>query len=450
MTHPQKERKDLIFLSEGKLSTSDLAEIYTIYSKFDSENVPGCAFAIYQNGKSIYRHALGAANVDHGIPLSDSSRFYMASLSKQVTAATAGLLILRGKLSYDAAVSSYFDDWPEWAADVRVKHLFNHTSGLPDIYDLMEIAQISLHNVMSLNDYYGLMLKGEALKNHPGTEFSYTNSGYTVLALLIERISGLSFAEFAQEALLSPLGMNQSHFHDNRYTRIPNRVLGYEPADNGADTVSGGFRMAHVTNFQGVGPGGLYSSLRDWEYWESFWFDTHPLSPEFKELRNWMMQKEKIGDKFLEYGIGFETEIWKGTKMNGHSGNFMGFQNDVRRFPEHGLSFLTLCNRRDARPAQKNRSLAKILMRDHFQSFIEPYEGEYFSEELQAGFMLHAEKGSLTMKRRLSPTGAMSEESYDKWRIGSWELLFQRNKEGEVTGVMVSTGRANDVLFIKK
>ncbi len=446
------------------LDEATLSQIYDLYSEYDRYDAPGCAIAVYHNGETIYSAAFGMANLDYHIPLSDSARFYMASLSKQVTAAAAGLLILRGELAYDAKVSDYIEEWPDWARYVQVKHLFNHTSGLPDIYDLMDIAGISLSNVMDIDDYMSVFMRGESLKNRPGSAYSYTNSGYTALAKLIEVVSGKDFSEFVESELLIPLGMTESHFHDDRSRVIPNRVISYAPViatpftddDEGAPSAGTAtepipeFRQAYLGNFQGVGPGGLYSSLKDWKHWEAFWLDTSERPDDLRQLKQMMVQREIVRNDTLNYTMGLNVEIWQGLRMEGHSGSFMGFKTDVRRFPQHGIAMLTLCNREDANPGQKNRALAKILLRDYFEAFLAPYGGTYHNEELQVDYQLAVEDGSLKLIRRLSPRGIMTEEAHDKWRAGSWEFLFQRDAQNRISGFVVSTSRAQEVEFIRR
>jgi CubicO group peptidase (beta-lactamase class C family) len=407
------------------------------------------------------------ANLDYGIPLTDTSRFYMASVSKQVTAAAAALLVVRGEIDYEGRVSGYIEDWPEWASEVRVKHLFNHTSGLPDIYDLMDIAGISLSNVMNIDDYMSVFYGGETLKNRPGTAYSYTNSGYTALAKLVEEVSGKSFSDFVESELLEPLGMSSTHFHDDRSRVIPNRVISYAPArvatdeadeEGGPESAAGGaqdaelpaFRQTYLSNFQGVGPGGLYSTLKDWQYWESFWLNANELSDELAQLRSVMTRREVVRGDTLGYALGLDVEVWQGVLMEGHSGSFMGFKTDVRRFPQHGTAVLTLCNREDANPGRMNRQLAKILLKDVFEAFLMPYKGIYHNEELQIGYKLTVEAGSLRLHRRLSPRGVMNEEAHDKWRAGSWDFVFQRDEDDYITGFVVSTGRAREVEFVRK
>ncbi|MEX0681641.1 MAG: serine hydrolase [Balneolales bacterium] len=463
------------------------AEIYELYREYDTEDAPGCVVAVYRNGKTRYHGAFGMANLDYGIPLSDSSTFYMASVSKQVTAAAAGLLIVRGELNREAKVSGYLEDWPAWAEEVRVKHLFNHTSGLPDLYDLMEIAGISLSNVMNLDDYVSVIKNGESLKHTAGSRFSFTNSGYTILAKLVEVVSGDDFSVFVEKELLKPLGMAATHFHNDRYRVIPNRVISYAPTESGS-----AFRQTYRSNFQGVGPGGLYSSLRDWRHWEAFWSghydfqdstsrrkktgtglqegsreqqwkmnDREETSPDkqdalrnrsedFQHLRQIMTERTVVNGDTIDYGMGLQLETWQGVSMQGYFGSFMGFKTDVRRFPEHGLAVVTLCNREDADPGDKNRSIARLLLRERFESYLSPYSGTYYNEELQVEYTLTVENGGLKLHRRLHPNGFMTEDAHDKWSISSWEFVFQRDDTGGIQGFVVSTGRAREVEFLRK
>ncbi len=442
--------------------------INRLFKKYDREDVPGCAVGVYHNGEMIYRNAFGMANLDYGIPLTDSSAFYMASISKQVTAAAAGILMARDQLDPDSPVEDYLNDWPDWAREVRVKHLFNHTSGLPDSYELMNITGISLNNVMDIDDYMSVIKSGESLTNPPETRYSYTNSGYTTLAKLVEVISGRDFSSFVDAEILKPLGMTSTFFLDDRYRLVPNRVISYTPVagddvvyqENDPDSngitseAKESFRIRYLSNYQGVGPGGLYSGLKDWRHWEAFWSGDKELpvnlQEEFQELKQIMTERRVINSDTLDYGMGLELETWQGVRMEGHPGNFMGFKTDVRRFPEYGLAVLTLCNRDDANPVDINRSIAKMLLQNPFNHYLAPYEGTYYNDELQVEYNLVVDEGSLKLQRRLPPNGVMTEDEKDVWSIASWEFVFQRDEEDRITGFLVSTGRAREVEFVRK
>ena len=426
------------------LSTEKIEEIFAIY---DSDKDPGCAVAIYNDGDSVYKNAFGISNLDYGIALSDSSSFYMASVSKHVTAAAAGLLVIRGKLDEHAPVSEYIEDWPEYAADVRVGQLFNHTSGLPDIYALMNIAGIDINNPMDIEDYLEVIRNGESLTSEPGSDYSYTNSGYTTLTHLVEIITEKPFAEFVDEEFFRPFGMSATHFHSDRQRIIPNRAISYQRG-------GGHFRRTYLGMFQGVGAGGLYSTLNDWEKWEAFWngsldWNGGITSGEATELKARMIEPAKFDDETLDYGWGLDITKRKGQEVIGHGGSFMGFRTDYRRYPQKGISFLTLCNRGDANPQNFNNRLADLFLQDEFEEFLGNYAGIYRNGELPIEYELAIEDGNLKLNRRNSPNGIMTEEEEDIWRAGSWDFVFERNDTGEIKGFVVSTGRARDVEFKK-
>lgn len=426
------------------VSTEDIDEIFEMY---DKDNTPGCAVAVYRDGQTIFSRGYGIANLDYGIPISETGAFYMASISKQFTAAAAALLAVRGRLNIEAGVGEYIEEWPEWASEVKVHHLFNHSSGVPDIYGLMGVAGISTSNVMELEDYLAVINMGESLMFEPGSEYSYTNSGYTALAIIVEEISEKKFSEFVNDEFLEPFGMNSSHFHDNRYHVIPNRVISYAPSD-------GEYRRSYLGNFQGVGGGGLYSTVEDFSKWDAFWNDVLEweggiTQEEAEELKQMMTTPGIIGGEEHTYSMGLHTETEKGAQVIGHGGSFMGFKNDYRRYPESATSFLTLCNRGDAVPRNLNREVADLFLKNQFEAYLAPYEGVYRNEELPVEYSLTIEDGNLKLNRRLSPNGFMTQDDEDIWSAGSWEFVFTRNGSGDVNGFVVSTGRAREVEFSK-
>lgn len=417
-------------------------KIDSLFADYDHPDTPGCAVSVYHQGETIFNGFFGSANLDYKIPLGMESSFYMASISKQVTAAAAELLILREKLTYEDFVSDYLDDWPEWASDVQIKHLFNHTSGLPDIYALMDIGGISISNVMKLKDYMEVIYKAESLKFEPGSEYSYTNSGYTTLAFLVEIISEKPFSAFVKESILTPLEMNNTHFHDDRHFIIKNRVYSYQPGDDR-------FRHTYLSNFQGVGPGGLYSTHGDWQQWEAFWSGNVDVSDELNQIKSRMLETEEVNGEPIDYAKGLQLRTWKGQDKVGHSGSFMGFKNDYRRYTDAGYSFLTLCNRGDAEPREKNQKLANLFLEESFNEYLTQYGGTYYNDELDTEYKLIVEEGELILERRLSPSGAMDHEKNDKWSIASWEIEFYRDDADAISGFTLSTGRAKDVDFEK-
>lgn len=426
------------------VNTEEIEKIFALYS---SDSEPGCAVSVFRDGSSIYKNGFGLSNLDYGIALSDSSSFYMASVSKQVTAAAAGLLAIRGELDEHAYVSEYIKDWPDYASEVKVTQLFSHTSGLPDIYGLMNIAGIPVNNPMDIEDYMDVIRNGESLKFEPGTDYSYTNSGYTTLAHLIEVITEKSFADFVDEEFFNPFGMKATHFHSDRMRVIPNRAISYRP---GGDR----FRRTYLGMFQGVGAGGLYSTLNDWARWEAFWHGNLEwaggITPEeASELTSRMIEPAMANDDSVNYGWGLNIAKRKGREVIGHGGSFMGFRTDYQRYPQGGFSFLTLCNRGDANPEELNNQLADLFLRDDFEAYLAPFAGTYRNDELPVEYELTVKDGNLKLNRRNSPNGFMAEDAENIWSAGSWNFVFERNENGKIKGFVVSTGRAREVEFKK-
>ena len=480
--HPQKLR--LFFLLLAILTTAsgpppdsqnnqvripDPETLQNLFHPYQTDSEPGCATAVYQQGTLATHTAIGLANLDYAIPLSDSTAFYMASVSKQVTAAAAGLLIVRGQLDPDALVSNYLDHWPQWAAAVTVSRLFDHTSGLPDLYALMHMAGIAINNPMDTDDYLSVIYRGESLTHRPGARYSYTNSGYTVLVKLIETITETDFSVFVQRELFEPLGMHQSTFHNNRYRIIANRALSYAPTTDSTTPQTtppstsqafpprtGGpeqppFRLRYPGNFQGVGPGGLYSTLQDWQHWEAFWNGSNVPDPEYESLRTLLLERLASGVRTRNgeglYGWGLERHIWQGLETHMHQGSFMGFRSHQMRFPQQQVALLTLCNREDADPYVWNQRLARHILESLFGAYLRDYTGIYENSELQVRYEVRVENSELILDRRLPPQGRLTEIAPDRWEIGSMDIVFQRDASGTVTGLTVTMDRAQNVHF---
>ncbi|PKD44882.1 serine hydrolase domain-containing protein [Rhodohalobacter barkolensis] len=419
-----------------------------IFADYDDNSVPGCAVSIFRDGQSIFTKGYGVANLDYGIENSDSTRFYMASVSKQFTASAAQLLIIRGELDESDPISEYVDDWPDWASDVQVRHLFSHTSGLPDIYGLMRIGGMDINDVMDLEDYVEVIKKGEELMFEPGSDYSYTNSGYTLLAFLVQEISGMSFPEFVDKEFFEPFGMSVSHFHDDRTRIIPNRAISYQVSN-------GDIRRSYPGNFQGVGGGGLYTTHQDFEKWEQFWYGNLSWEggitrQEAEELKQTLISPTYADGELMDYRRGIRVSVRKGMETVSHGGSFSGFKTNFMRYPQSGISMVTTCNRGDADPQSFNDQIADYLLQDQFEEYLSEYSGRYINQELPAEYLLKVEDGNLHLERRLSPNGMMDEDEKDKWTAGSWDFEFFRDENGNIEGFLVTSGRAEDVEFLKE
>lgn len=421
----------------------ETARLDSVLDELSFKDEPGVLAAVFKQGELIYNSSSGLANLDHNIPLSDSSRFFMAELSKQVTAAAAGVLIHRDSLSLDTRVNDILDDWPQWAEEVRVHHLIHHTSGLPEIYDLIEITDYNMADPIDLDEYVEMLTKAEELNYEPGDEFNYSNSGYKVLTAIIERVADQNLDEFAREVFFDPLGMEDTHFHTNRSRIIPNRVLSYSGSGNN-------FRQEYMNMFQGYGPVGLYSSLRDWKKWEKMRVDNDPLGkgPEFRELLH--QNGQKNNDAEVDYVFGLERSNWKGQLQFTHAGNFMGFSHHLRYFPEYQLTVLVKSNRSGFNAESLTEELAEYLLADELKAWLEPYTGSFYNDELGVTYTITVEYGRLRLDRPHSDQSTLRYGDEDKWRMGSWDFVFDPSDNHKAERFLLSTGRAREVEFVRR
>jgi len=219
----------------GSGSTVSIADslatrIDAIFADVDRTASPGCALGVVRGGALIYERGYGMANLDDGVPLGPTSAFYIASTSKQFTATSILLLAERGRLSLDDDVRRWIPELPDCGQRITVRNLLNHTSGIRDYLGLLiGLGAGHVENLMSDDQILALIARQKGLNFKPGSEYSYSNSGYFLLGLIVKRASGLSLRQFAQANIFGPLGMRHSHFHDDRLMTIPHRVIGYDP-----------------------------------------------------------------------------------------------------------------------------------------------------------------------------------------------------------------------------
>ena len=188
---------------------------------------PGAAVIVMEDGQVVHRAGYGMAQLDHGIPISPDTVFDIASVSKQFGAMAALLLEADGKLDFDADVRTYVPELPSFGHTITVRHLVHHTSGIRDWPHVMALAGMEMSDVISFEKIIRMLLQQKSINFPPGSEYAYSNTGYNLLALIIERTSGTSFREFTTERIFKPLGMTNTHFSDDYNEVVPRRAESY-------------------------------------------------------------------------------------------------------------------------------------------------------------------------------------------------------------------------------
>ena len=209
--------------------------IDAVFAEYDRTDGPGCAVGVARAGTLVYGRGYGMGQMDHGIPLSERSVFYLASVAKQFAAAAVVIAAHEGHLSLDDEVRRHIPEFPDYGQGaVTVRHLVHHTGGVRDYLTLMSLAGTPYENILTDEAMLGLITRQKELNFAPGSEHLYSNSGYVLMAEIVKRATGRSLREYADEKIFRPLGMTGTHFHDDRTHIVRDRVFSYDPGPDGA------------------------------------------------------------------------------------------------------------------------------------------------------------------------------------------------------------------------
>lgn len=335
----------------------DTAQVDHIFAAFTKPGSPGCAMAVIQEGGIVYKHAYGMANLDHNIPIATDTVFHVASVSKQFTAASVTLLALEGKLSLDDEVRKHIPELPDFGTAITIRHLIHHTSGLRDQWSLLGFAGWRYsQDLITDDDVLELMARQRDLNFPPGAQHMYCNTGYTLLAQIVKRVSGMTFREFTNKRIFAPLGMKNTHFRDDHAEIVKTQAYGYVPARDS-------FRLS-VTNFDTVGATSLLTTVEDLAQWDRNFYD---MKVGGQALQDQIHQRGKLAwGETIPYAFGLSHGEYRGLRTVGHGGSDAGYRADVLRFPEQKMSFVCLCNLSTAGPGQLNHKVADVYLAKKF------------------------------------------------------------------------------------
>ena len=342
------------FSANAQIEKEDQVKIESLFSEWDSENSAGVAIGIIQDGKLIYTKAYGMGNLDYNIPLSASSKFYIASTAKQFTAACIALLSMEGKIDLDDEIQKYIPELPEYENKITIRNLIHHTSGLRDYLELMDMRGQSFEDYFTINDGLKLIAKQNTTNFIPGDEYLYSNSGYIILAEIVNRISGMTIRQYAQKNIFQPLGMTNTFFNDDHSQITKNRVISYR---NQSDTLK-----RFVQNFDALGDGNLLTTINDIYLWDQNFYH-HKVGG--KELNDLISTQGVLNNgNTINYAFGLIQEKYKGLKTVYHGGGFLGFRTQFIRFPEQNFSVIVFANTPDVNPTAKAYEIADIMLED--------------------------------------------------------------------------------------
>ncbi|MGM9514839.1 serine hydrolase domain-containing protein [Roseateles sp. DB2] len=382
----------------------DTAKIDAVFAAFTPQT-PGCALGVYREGQVLLARGYGLADLNHGVPITPDTVFDIGSSSKQFTALAVLMLAKEGKLDLQDPVSKHLPEMKALGQRFTIAQMLHHTAGLRDYNELLLLAGRDMGDVTSSADALRLLAAQQGLNFEPGTRFSYSNSGYFLAAMIVERVSGQSMDAFLQERVFKPLGMTVTHVRTDHTVVVPHRATAY--SQNGPTSFA-----IDMSNWNQPGDGAVQTHVRDLARWDGELARPTVIDP---TLLKALQTPGKLADgSAIQYGLGLSMDQYRGFARVHHAGAWGGYRAVVMRFPEQQLGLALTCNAAQANPVALAQRVADIALQGQFKEapatqaaptaapagfdpaiFIGLYEGE-------PGDLLHIEKaasGPLTLRR---------------------------------------------------
>ena len=333
------------------------SQIDAIFASLNSATAPGAAVLVIRNGKPVFRRGYGVTDLRTLHPIDAKTNFRLASFTKQFTAACIMLLAHDGKLHYDDRLTDIFPEFPAYGKSITIRNLLNHTSGLDDYGDLMmkQYPNTPEEKVPQILDAGVLKLLEQQTGGEfpPGSKWEYSNSGYAVLAMIVEKVSSQPFGQFLHERIFVPLKMNHTLAYEKGKNEVPHRAYGHTKL---GQSEKGVWHETDQSPTSAVlGDGGIYSSLDDLAKWDRALREHTLLSADEMQPALTPVQPTGGPAKYpdgsaLSYGFGWFLDPYQGHKRMSHDGSTVGFRTTIQRFPDDNLTIIVLANRADINP----------------------------------------------------------------------------------------------------
>jgi CubicO group peptidase (beta-lactamase class C family) len=344
---------DLWGQNAAPVTVETAQRIDAVFAPWNNTQSPGCVLSVSRNGNVVYARAYGMSNLEYDVALTQDSIFQVGSIAKQFTAFAIVLLASDGKLSLDDDIHRYLPELPDYGETVTIRQLLAHTAGFPDFGFLLRRAGWRFADITTEDDVLDILARHRSLNFRPGTEFLYSNTAYTLLAIIVRRVSGQSHREFAETRIFAPLGMRDTHIQEDHRMIVRRRTSAYEPGPEG------GLRI-NIPNWDLSGATNLFTTAGDLLKWERNLVDGRVGG---KALVDGMQVPGHLNDgSATDYGFGLLIEPYRGVRTINHSGGDAGYRAEVVRFPDHDLAIVTLCNLGTINPRILNRKVAQIVL----------------------------------------------------------------------------------------
>lgn len=451
---------------DAQLTSDQQESLDEIFRDFDSARSPGCAVGVAHDGETLMERAYGMADLEFGVANSPGTIFEAGSVSKQFTAAALVLLALEGELSLSDDIRLYVPEVPDYGETITLRHLLTHTSGLRDWGSVAGISGWGRSSRTHDHDHVlDILSRQSALNYPPGESYSYTNSGYNLIAIIVSRVSGMSFAEFSRQRLFEPLGLHDTQWRDD-YTRlVPGRSAAYS-------TRGDGFRINRPIE-DVHGNGGLLTTVGDLLRWNEH-LRQGTLGANFMAE---MYSRGVLTDgSEIPYASGLRFGSQNGVERISHTGSTSGYRAYLALFPEVPLSVALLCNVSSASPGGLGGQVSALFLPeaspaeaqatpedpdeepdpqqaegpafDPTSAELQRYTGTFRSDDAETTLRVTEEDGTLVFHRR--PATRMSLSTGDELHtFGSplGTIRFLEEAGGSFDEFSLSQARVHDLRF---
>lgn len=388
------------------LDDSQRDRIDAVFAGLNS-TTPGCALGIMSHGAMIYARGYGMASVDPPVANDASKLFDVASISKHFVAASVVLLAQQGRLKLTDDVRKFVPELPDYGSTITIDHLLWHTSGLRDYNLLLDLGGFDYSEVTTQVQGLEFVTRQRGLNFAPGTRWEYSNSGYLLLAIIAERVSGKAMNQLAREQFFDPLGMPQSIYRDRHDLKIPNRALGYALDDESKQYV------LNIAQWEQIGDGGLQTSIDEFQRWDENFYSGSVGGAAFISE---MYRTGQLSDgRPLIYARGLQIDTYRGLKRVRHGGDWVGYHSNVLRFPSLHTTVALFCNSDEVDQYQLSMDVVDIVLERYFTEPkptepgpapslpIERFAGTYFNVEQREIYSLTVNEGTLVLNLRYHP-----------------------------------------------
>ena len=351
----------VVFVGRGGAAPDN--SVGTIFSRWNSPSTPGCAVGAAVNGRPVLAEGYGLADLEHDVKITPDTIFEAGSVSKQFTAAAVLLLARDGKLSIDDPVRTYIPELPDYGHPLTIRHVLTHTSGLRDWGSVEAIAGWPRTSRAYTHDHVlDIVSRQKSLNFMPGTRWSYSNTGFNLAAIIVERVSGKSFSDFTRERIFGPVGMTHTSWRDDFTRVVKNRAVAYSERDG----------VFHTDMpFENVyGNGGLLTTVGDLLKWNENFRTSQIADAAFETLQQ---QPAHLSDgRPLGYAFGLFETTTNGIRIVEHSGSTAGYSAHLLRMPDQNVSVAVLCNATSAHATDYAHEVADLYLPTHASTVPSP------------------------------------------------------------------------------